>query len=397
VHILVLADRDWTHPEAGGSGRNLHRQVEQFLERGHRVTVVAAGYPGGRPHDQIDGVQVHRLGGRSTVFPTAIRAVAGGLAADADVVLEVINGITFLTPLWLRRPHVALVHHVHAGAHYKEEMGRIGRPVGALLETLPLRWLYRRSSFVCPSRATQDGLIARGIPRSQIAIAYNAVDADMFIEPRRSERPTFVVLGRLKRYKRIELLLEVFAGIPDARLNLAGDGSHREAILAEIRRLRLEPRVTFHGHVDEATKRELLRSAWAHVTTSAAEGWGLTVGDAAACGTPSVGLATGGLREAIVHEKTGLLARDTAELRQQLLRVAGDRDLVERLGANAREQVRELTWRRTAEVTLDALERELRLARASVRPPRAVPWHRSPGDSLGHRSRPDLEDAPARD
>lgn len=367
MHILVLADRDWTHPEAGGSGHNLRCQVKQLLERGHQVSVLAAGYPGGQSHELIDGVRVHRLGGRSTVFPTAIWRAGRGLAADADVVLEIINGITFLTPLWLRRPHVALVHHVHAGSHYVEEMGRIGRPLGALLETLPLRWLYPRTRFVAVSRSTQNGLVGLGIPRDRIAIAYNGVEPEMFVEPERSQQPSFLVLGRLKRYKRIEVVLEALAGIPEARLEIVGDGSHRAAVEAAASRLDLDGRITFHGHVDEATKRDLLRRSWANVTASAAEGWGLTIAQAAACGTPSVGLATGGLREAIIHEQTGLLARDPAELGEQLRRLAGDRELVEDLGARARERVRLLTWERCAEVTLGALEAEVQAKPAGAR------------------------------
>ena len=42
------------------------------------------------------------MGSRTTVFPRAAWAVRRGLARDADVVLEVVNGITFLTPLWLQ-------------------------------------------------------------------------------------------------------------------------------------------------------------------------------------------------------------------------------------------------------------------------------------------------------
>ncbi|MFL5822190.1 MAG: glycosyltransferase [Solirubrobacteraceae bacterium] len=357
MHILVLADRDWTHPEGGGSGQNLRRQVEQFRSEGHRVSVISSGYPGSRRLETIDGVELHHLGSRTTVFPAAAWAVLRGCAAEADVVLEVINGITFLTPLWLRRPRVALVHHVHAGAHYVEEMGRIGRPLGALLETLPLRGLYRDSAFVCVSRATQDGLIASGIPRRQITVAYNGVDSEMFVEPRRAERPTFVVLGRLKRYKRIELVLQAVAAIPDVQLEIIGDGSHREALSETVRRMGLEQRVRFHGHVDEPTKREMLRSSWAHVTASAAEGWGLTIAEAAACGTPSAGLATGGLREAIVHERTGLLARDAEDLSRQLTRLATSPELVEQLGANAQRHVQDLTWQRAAATTLDVLER----------------------------------------
>jgi O-antigen/teichoic acid export membrane protein len=138
-----------------------------------------------------------------------------------------------------------------------------------------------------------------------------------------------------------------------------------------VRELGLERRVTLHGYVDESTKRELLRSAWAQVTASAAEGWGLTITEAAAAGSASGGIATGGLREAIIHERTGLLARDADELAAHLRRLTGDRELVERLGSNARERVRELTWERTAATTLEALDQAV-----SARPEPRPRWRR---------------------
>src|SRR4051812_46450998 len=113
-HILLLADRDWTHPQGGGTGTNLYGQVSQWLALGHRVTVVAGSYPGAAAVEEpTPGLTIHRMGSRLTVFPRAAWAVLRGVGRDADVVLEVVNGIVFGTPLWLGRPRVTLVHHVH--------------------------------------------------------------------------------------------------------------------------------------------------------------------------------------------------------------------------------------------------------------------------------------------
>src|SRR4029079_18662303 len=89
VHILVLTDRDWTHPQGGGTGTNLYGQVARWLAWGHRVTGVAGDYPGAEKTEQItDGLVVHRMGTRVTVCPRAAWATLRGLARDADVVLE---------------------------------------------------------------------------------------------------------------------------------------------------------------------------------------------------------------------------------------------------------------------------------------------------------------------
>ena len=89
------------------------------------MSVIACGYEGCEEREQAGELTIHRVGGRSTVFPRAIWRQWRGLVPDADVVLEVVNGITFLTPLWLRTPHVPLVHHIHRD-HYVREMGRKG-------------------------------------------------------------------------------------------------------------------------------------------------------------------------------------------------------------------------------------------------------------------------------
>jgi glycosyltransferase involved in cell wall biosynthesis len=211
------------------------------------------------------------MGGRTTLFPRAIWRLWRGLVPDADVALEVINGITFLTPLWLRIPRLALVHHVHR-EHYRDELGLLGRVAAYLLETMPLRRLYRGARFVTVSRASAADIAAHGIPATQISVSYNGVDPIPLGHGKRTPEPSIVHLGRLKRYKRIEALLEVLEAIPEATLHIVGEGDHRQAIEAEISSRGLADRVYMHGFVDEATKLEMLRSAWVHVTSSPREG-----------------------------------------------------------------------------------------------------------------------------
>ncbi|HEY6780623.1 MAG TPA: glycosyltransferase, partial [Thermoleophilaceae bacterium] len=201
LRILVLSDRDWTHPQGGGTGTNLYGQVSRWLAWGHQVTVVACGYPGAAPVERLGPLTILRVGGRSTVFPRVIWRGVRGRLPEADVVLEVINGITFLTPLWLRAPRLALIHHVHRD-HYVEEMGRRnGRLAAYLLETAPLRLLYGDTRFLTVSESSARDIAAHGIPREQIAVRHNGVDATAFQpDAERATEPTLLYLGRIKRY-----------------------------------------------------------------------------------------------------------------------------------------------------------------------------------------------------
>jgi glycosyltransferase involved in cell wall biosynthesis/O-antigen/teichoic acid export membrane protein len=355
LHILVLTDREWTHPQGGGTGTNLFGQVMRWLAWGHRVTVIACGYAGSLPVEHLGDLTIHRIGGRSTVFPRAIWRQWRGLVPDADVVLEVINGITFLTPIWLRTPRVVLIHHIHR-RHYVAELGRLGAVAALMLETAPLRWLYRDARFLCVSNATADDVAAHGIPRTGIAVNYNGVELDAFTPGPKSHEPTLLFLGRIKRYKRIELILDALAELPRGTLHIAGDGDYRPAVEEAIAQRGLKDRVVVHGAVDEPTKLRLLQSAWIHVTASACEGWGLTVTEAAACRTPTVAIAGGGLSESVVDGETGLLVQDAAAMARALEALIADQEIRERLADGALGRTRALTWERTARATLGALE-----------------------------------------
>ncbi len=356
-HILVLTDRDWTHPQGGGTGTNLYGLVSRWLAWGHRVTVVSAGYPGAEAVERpAPGLELHHLGGRLTVFARAARAVRGGLAADADVVLEIVNGIAFFTPLWrLRKPRAVLVHHVHRDM-YVEELGRRGAIAAWVLETLPLRHLYGNVPFVTGSEAARASLGELGIEPERVTVAYNGVEAATFPARPEAPEPTLLYLGRLKRYKRLELLLDVLEAIPGTRLEIAGDGDHRAALEADVAARGLADSVTLHGHVDEARKRELLASAWLMLTASSAEGWCLAVVEAAAAGTPSAALRVGGLKESIADGRTGALAETPEELIGRVREILGDGGLRAELGAAARERAGSFTWEGTARRTLDVLQ-----------------------------------------
>ena len=366
VHILVLTDRDWTHPQGGGTGANLYGQVSRWLDWGHRVSIVACGYEGGKREEQIGDLHIERLGGRSTVFPRTIWRGIRGRLPDADVVLEVVNGITFLSPLWLRKPRVTLVHHIHR-EHYVEEMGRLGALAALLLETLPLKLLYSGSRFSTISEATAGEIAEVGISRDQIDVNYIGVELGAFAPGERTPEPTLLFLGRLKRYKRIEVLLDVLEHVPEAVLDVAGEGDHRSELEAEISRRGLSERVRMHGHVSEERKLELLQRSWVNLTASSAEGWCLTVMESAACSTPSAALAIGGLPESIADGESGLLAKDTEDLARKTASIVRDESLRERLGSRALERAGAFTWEVSAQRTLDTLDRE-REAQVERRP-----------------------------
>jgi glycosyltransferase involved in cell wall biosynthesis len=360
LNILVLADREWTHPQGGGTGVELYHYVTRWAAQGHFVRVIAGSYPGAPAVRHVaPNLVVHHMGGRATVFPRTIASVLRGLGKEADVVFEVVNGITFLTPLWLRKPVVTLVNHPHRDLYTGEFGPRLGRLLCATLEERPLRHLYRKVPFITISGSARDELATfDGIPPEHVTVSYCGVESEhLHPDGDRAATPTLVYVGRLKAYKRIELLLDMVRDMPEVTLDIAGQGDHGETLEEEIAQRRLQGRVRVHGHIDEAGKAELFRRAWLHVTASASEGWSLTVMEAALCGTASAALAVGGLRESIVDGQTGVLASDPADLARQVREILDDPARRDALGDAARRRAETFTWDRTAEVTLGVIER----------------------------------------
>ena len=130
---------------------------------------------------------------------------------------------------------MALCHHVHQ-EHYVTELGTQGRIAALLLERLPLRHLYRSTTFFTISQAARADLITLGVPAGHIHVSYLGVEPSQFRTLPRAERPTLLYLGRLKHYKRIEVVLDVLEAVPEARLDIAGDGDHRAVLEREIAR-----------------------------------------------------------------------------------------------------------------------------------------------------------------
>ena len=184
------------------------------------------------------------MGTRLTVFPRAAWATLRGLGRDADVVLEVCNGIAFFTSFWrwMRKPRVLLVFHVHQ-EHYVTELGLRGRVAAFLLEQVPLQIFYPGVPVITISQSSREDLVALGVERERIHVVYCGLDSGLLAPGPEAPEPTLIYLGRLKQYKRIELLLDVLEAIPEAHLDLAGDGDHRAALEAEVERRGLGDRV----------------------------------------------------------------------------------------------------------------------------------------------------------
>jgi glycosyltransferase involved in cell wall biosynthesis len=371
VRVLVVNWQDRTNPQAGGAEVHLHEIFGRLAARGHRVTLLVSGYAGAAARDRVDGMEVHRVGSRNTFNLFVAGHYRRALAGKQDVVVEDLNKVPVFAPLWAREPLVLLVHHLFGATAFRETSAPFAAATW-LLER-PIRRMYRGVPVESVSESTARDLVARGLRREDITVIHNGVDLGFFHpDPgvTRSAEPTFLFVGRLKRYKQVDLAIESVARLRDAgthvRLAIAGRGDDEPRLRGVVERLSLADRVTFEGFVTEERKRDLLRSSWATVLPSPKEGWGITNVEAAACGTPAIASDSPGLRESVVHGRTGLLVPhgDVAALADAMRSLATDPARVETLGRGALDFARGFTWDRAADLTEQHLASVIDASRA---------------------------------
>jgi glycosyltransferase involved in cell wall biosynthesis len=168
-----------------------------------------------------------------------------------------------------------------------------------------------------------------------------------------------LAVGRLAPVKRFSLLLQTFAevrrSVPNAHLTIAGDGPDKELLQRDIERLNLVGHVTLAGRVSDDELLRLYQSSWLLVSASHSEGWGMTITEAAACGTPCVVTANHGHCAAATHNVSGLIVDDDALMSGEIMRVLTDDALRDALTHGALTHAAKFHWDRTATILLQTL------------------------------------------
>ncbi len=351
MRVLILNERDLSHPLAGGVEVHLEEIASRLASQcGIEPTVLCSSWPGAKAEETRRGVRYIRFGNRFTYYamlPGRARALVR--REHFDLVIEELCKVIVCSGLWLRGiPKLGLSHHLFGLSSFMQVAPPIATWVLASEMLLPL--LYRRWPFIVVSPSSRDDLVQRGLPRQQIRVVPNGLDHQFYTpaDPSAVEQNLVVFVGRLEHYKGADVLLDAWAEVrarhPEARLVLVGAGSAESRLRAQA--TRLGNGVTFAGFVSDEEKRDWMRRARVVVQPSFKEGWGLTVVEANACGTPVVATDVPGLRDSVRDNETGLLvpAGDPSALAVGIHRLLADDALRARLASAALQWGARFSW-----------------------------------------------------
>ena len=364
MQILAINWQDLSNPRAGGAEIHFHEIFKRIVQKGHKVTLLCSHYTGAKEYEEIDGIKIIRRGSWFVFNFSAFWEIKKILKQEKwDLVIEDINKLPFYSHFWHNLPLLVIVHHFFDKAIFREVNPIFGTYVFLSERSVP--WLYRNKRFLAVSESTKEELLKRGIPKERIKVIYCGIDHQVFrvnSDLKKDPIPTILYLGRLKKYKSVDLLIKalplVLDKVPEARLVIVGEGDYKTELQNLARDLGLQDKIVFTGFVDSQTKVEWLHRAWVTVYPSIKEGWGLTNIEANACGTPAIASDVPGLRESVLPGKTGFLFKygDVENLADRIIKITTDNELRDKFSKEGILWAGNFSWDKVASEVEELLQ-----------------------------------------
>ncbi len=370
LHIAILDYRDIRHPEAGGAEVYIYEIFRRIAAHGHRVTWISAADAGAA--DVREGnLRMLRVGNVMTANFTSARAALRLAREDpVDLFIENLCKIPFFLPVYTSAPVLPIVLHLFGETVFREANPLLASYVWMYERFIPR--VYRGQPFVALSDSTADDLRRRGVQARWMDVVPPGIDLARYATPlgNQPRAPLVLYVGRLKRYKQIDIVLRAFARVhsrcADARMVVLGKGDDRVRLEGVAAKCGIADVVDFRGFVSEDEKIEWMSRARVVVYPSPKEGWGISTTEAAACGTPVVASDSEGLRDAVRADVTGILVphADEDAWATQIENLLEDEALFGRLSRGARDWAREFDWEARATQMRAIIERAVTEARA---------------------------------
>jgi glycosyltransferase involved in cell wall biosynthesis len=349
MNILWLAHRDPLNPNAGGNEAIIYEVSKFLIKRGNKVTIVTGGWDGSAKEDFIDGVHIIRFG---KIFGPHLAAPFIILRNKYDLVIcDLGHVVPWFSPVLLRKRHIVSFVHLHK----RSLRGQVGRTIAYTLTAIEKCYsvIYHNSRFLTISSTSYMDLVGLGVKRKNITIIKPGVDHDLFKPSEKTIYPSIVYFGGMRAYKRpdeaIFLTNRIRQDIKNVKLFMVGIGPELRNLKNLSEKLNLSDVIEFTGRLNKENLSSLVARSWLNVHTSITEGFGISIIEAASCGTPTVAYDVPGIADSVEDGGSGIKVSN------------GDREALadavfsilrspERWWASSKETAKKYSWDKTAEL-----------------------------------------------
>lgn len=365
MNIAWLTWKDHRHPEAGGAEIVARELCKRLVTDGHRVTMLTAGYDGAPAAEDVDGVQIIRIGHNRYLHPfQALFYYLRHLRGKFDVLIEEVNAAPYFSVLFERKARRHLLYHqLERPVWLYETKPPLAQLGYYLLEPVATKLLSLSGTPVITiSESTAQDLAKYGFAKHSIISEGIELEPLGSLASVRKDTPlTILSLGAMRAMKRTLDQIEAFEiakeQLPELKLKIAGkaDGPYGQKVLARIAASAYEADIEYVGKVSREQKILLMQRAHLILQTAVHEGWGLTVTEAASQGTPAIVYDVNGLRDSVRHAETGIITDPQPQaLAEAIVGVLKRPRLYESL--------RKAAWEWSKQITFDQSYRDFKQA-----------------------------------
>ncbi len=355
MNILILSWKDIKNPDSGGAELVTFEFAKRLVNEGNQVTIFCRKFSDSESIENINGIRIYRKGNALTTYFHAWRYYKK-LNPKPDLVIDMLNTIFWQTPLYVpKSKRLAYVNQLAREVLFYELWPPISW-IAYLLEYLQFM-SYKTTQVLCFSNSTKEDLLKIGLNESNIHMFPLGIDPKKYRQGKKTEFPLFLCVNRLVRMKRTDLAIKATQILktryPGIRLHIMGRGYEKERLVALVQKFNLQTNVSFDFNGSDGEKIKFMSQAWALVFPSVKEGWGITVTESAACGTPTIASRVSGLIDSVQEGKNGIfVSKDPSskELAQAMERIITNDKLRNKLNEESVKLSQNYSWDLSFEV-----------------------------------------------
>lgn len=364
MNILVFSWRDPKHTLAGGAEQSMHEHMKGWVRAGHKVTLFSSRIIN-LPADSVkDGIRIIRQGNQ--YLGVQIKAFLYYLKNknNFDLIVDQFHGIPFFTPLYVRKPKLAVLQEVAKEVWFKNPLtfplNYIVGIVGYLSEPFVFL-LYKRSKFMVGSNSAKKDLIKFGIIDKNITVVPHGIILPKKIPEHKVTNPKIITFfGRMTPDKGVVDALKTFSilnTLNKYKFYIAGTVENRDYyndLKTKAKKLGILHNLTFWERPTDKEKFELFAKTFLFINPSIREGWGLVNIEANAMGVPVIAYPSQGLVDSVRDGLSGLITKSKTpdSLATEVDKLKRDMKEYKRLSIGARKWATTFDWKKSRQMSL---------------------------------------------
>lgn len=349
MRILWLAHRDPLNPRAGGAERTIYEICIRLVRKGHQITILTGGWKGCKSIESLDGIEIHRFG--NSLAPHLALPIFL-LKYQYDLVVNDLgHAVPWIASTVMNKHNIVFFRHLHARSLPGQVSSLLAKGITAIEKCYFI--IYHDTVFVTESTTSKNDLLKLGIKEKKIIKNPPGVNLNLFHPSAKTQNPSLVYFGGMREYKRpqeiLYLLKDLLERIETVDLFIIGSGPEEHNLRELASELNLQNYATFKGRVSDTDLSTIVASSWLNVHTSVTEGWGLSIIEASAAGTPTVAYDVPGVRDTVENGINGIKVRDGYRkgLSDAAFLILSD---PERWWSSSIEVAKKYSWDKTAEL-----------------------------------------------